>query len=352
MRTNYPGWRDNRREEDRDYGLNRNRRRESFGNQRDDEHVYRNQSNRYENDRGYRNYDDHRDYSEFNDRNANFRNEGGYPDRNFENERNFRDINPQSARQFKNDRDFDQYDSNYQRRFSDNQFRQEDTYGQDYGFERDQIDRDYRSNRYGSRNQDYGSTRTNYGNIGRDRDYYNDDPRSNPRGTVMGRMNGPTEYDRSGMQSTTGNFYGSEERNYGVGRQSQQSFRGKGPKGYERSDSRIKDDLNDAFADHSSLDPSDIEISVSSGTVVLKGMVDSKWAKRASEDLAESVSGVKNVENHIHVKSQSKDSSSTTGKSSSSQSSAISRDNDSSEKQKSSTANSSNNGGKSKSPMV
>jgi len=79
-------------------------------------------------------------------------------------------------------------------------------------------------------------------------------------------------------------------------------FRGKGPKGYVRSDERILDDVNDRLSDDPYLDASDIEVSVSSSEVLLTGFVSSRPDKRRAEDLAESVSGVSHVQNNVRVK--------------------------------------------------
>lgn len=79
--------------------------------------------------------------------------------------------------------------------------------------------------------------------------------------------------------------------------------RGKGPKGYTRSDDRIKEDVNDRLNDDSNLDASDIEVSVTGCEVTLSGTVKNRWEKRRAEDLAEAISGVKNVENRIKVNS-------------------------------------------------
>ena len=53
------------------------------------------------------------------------------------------------------------------------------------------------------------------------------------------------------------------------------------------------------------LDASDIEVEVSGGGDVLTGTVESRYAKRLAEDIAEEVSGVKNVENRLRVNQQS-----------------------------------------------
>jgi osmotically-inducible protein OsmY len=79
------------------------------------------------------------------------------------------------------------------------------------------------------------------------------------------------------------------------------NFRGRGPKGYTRSDDRIREDINDRLTDDYALDASEIEVSVDGGDVVLSGTVDSRFDKRRAEDIAEMVSGVRNVENRVRV---------------------------------------------------
>lgn len=79
------------------------------------------------------------------------------------------------------------------------------------------------------------------------------------------------------------------------------SFRGRGPRGYRRSDERIRDDINDRLTEHDEIDASDIEVGVQNGEVTLTGMVDSRRTKRLAEVIAESVTGVTNVENRLRV---------------------------------------------------
>lgn len=81
------------------------------------------------------------------------------------------------------------------------------------------------------------------------------------------------------------------------------SFRGKGPKGYVRSDERIKEDVSDRLSDDDSLDASDITVGVSGGEVTLTGYVDSRQAKRTAEDCAEQCAGVRHVQNNLRVRS-------------------------------------------------
>jgi len=83
-----------------------------------------------------------------------------------------------------------------------------------------------------------------------------------------------------------------------------ESMRGKGPKGYRRSDERIQEQLNDILTDDDMLDASNIEVTVKNGEVSLSGTVNNREAKRRAEDLVESISGVNNVENRIKVSTE------------------------------------------------
>lgn len=79
------------------------------------------------------------------------------------------------------------------------------------------------------------------------------------------------------------------------------SHRGKGPRDYRRRDERILEDINDRLCDNAYIDASEMEVSVSSGDVVLAGRVEDRESKRLAEDIAESVAGVQNVENRLRV---------------------------------------------------
>jgi hypothetical protein len=77
--------------------------------------------------------------------------------------------------------------------------------------------------------------------------------------------------------------------------------RGKGPKNYTRSEERIMEDVCKQLSDDSFLDASGIEVSVKDGDVTLNGVVESRYSKDRAEDLAEDVTGVKNVQNNLRV---------------------------------------------------
>jgi osmotically-inducible protein OsmY len=130
--------------------------------------------------------------------------------------------------------------------------------------------------------------------------------------SYRGSYSGGGTYGVGGLQSgswgTSGGsgwnrpMSGSMERYGSEGMQGERSFRGRGPKGYTRSDERIREDVNDRLTDEDSIDAGEIEVSVESGEVTLAGSVPDREMKRRVEDLVESLSGVKNVQNNLRVK--------------------------------------------------
>ncbi|HEV2563521.1 MAG TPA: BON domain-containing protein [Microvirga sp.] len=80
--------------------------------------------------------------------------------------------------------------------------------------------------------------------------------------------------------------------------------RGRGPKGYQRSDARILEDVNDRLTEDPHIDASEIEVRVEGREVTLTGTVNSRFEKRHAEDLAESVSGVTHVQNNLRIQQQ------------------------------------------------
>jgi osmotically-inducible protein OsmY len=78
-------------------------------------------------------------------------------------------------------------------------------------------------------------------------------------------------------------------------------FVGRGPKGYQRSDERIREEVCDCMTEDPMLDASEIEVDVRQGEVVLCGSVSSREQKRRAEDVAERISGVRDVTNQLRV---------------------------------------------------
>jgi hypothetical protein len=86
--------------------------------------------------------------------------------------------------------------------------------------------------------------------------------------------------------------------------QGEQSFRGRGPRGYKRSDDRIREDVCDRLTEDHDIDASDIDIKVEAGEVTLEGTVDERRFKWLAEEIAARCSGVVEVHNHLRVKRQ------------------------------------------------
>ena len=83
--------------------------------------------------------------------------------------------------------------------------------------------------------------------------------------------------------------------------QGQGSYRGRGPRGYIRSDARILEEVNERLCDDPIVDATDIEVRCDQGCVVLEGKVPTRWMKHRAEDIADSISGVKDLDNRIQV---------------------------------------------------
>ncbi|WP_421693915.1 BON domain-containing protein [Aestuariivirga sp.] len=89
-------------------------------------------------------------------------------------------------------------------------------------------------------------------------------------------------------------------------RREMDEHRGRGPKGYTRSDDRIREDVNDRLTEDGWVDASEIEVQVSSSEVTLTGQVNSREEKRRAEDIVEAISGVRHVQNNIRVKDRNR----------------------------------------------
>jgi osmotically-inducible protein OsmY len=82
----------------------------------------------------------------------------------------------------------------------------------------------------------------------------------------------------------------------------QASHRGRGPKGYKRSDARIQEDINERLTEDPYLDATDIDVMVQDGDITLTGVVLSREDKRRAERLAEDISGVRDVQNNLRLR--------------------------------------------------
>ncbi len=78
-------------------------------------------------------------------------------------------------------------------------------------------------------------------------------------------------------------------------------YTGRGPRGYRRSDERLRDEVVQKLTHHGQLDAHGIDVQVDQGEVTLTGEVDNRQAKRLAEDLAASVPGVVDVHNRLNI---------------------------------------------------
>lgn len=174
---------------------------------------------------------------------------------------------------------------------------------------------------YGQGSQGYGQGSQGYGQTSR----HDENQWQRGQGTTRGGQGSWSSQQQYGQTGRSGSqadgwsgepdemrwgrqqgLYGSSE--YGGYISSQRSQRdyqshvGKGPKGWQRSDERIREDVNETLARHPEIDASEIEVRVQNCEVTLTGNVDDRRTKRLAEDIVENVFGVKDVENKIKVK--------------------------------------------------
>jgi hypothetical protein len=75
-----------------------------------------------------------------------------------------------------------------------------------------------------------------------------------------------------------------------------------GPKGYQRSDERLREDISERLMEARHIDSSDVTVTVSGAKVVLDGTVPERRMKHAIEDLVDACPGVQDIENGIRVR--------------------------------------------------
>lgn len=120
---------------------------------------------------------------------------------------------------------------------------------------------------------------------------------------------GPSAHDRMEQAHSSGSAFGYESPDLARemdeaddGSADRVTYRGRGPRGYRRSDVRIAEEVIDRLTDDDFLDASGISVNVTDHEVTLDGTVDSGWAKRRAEDCAEIVLGVTHVQNNLRVR--------------------------------------------------
>lgn len=172
--------------------------------------------------------------------------------------------------------------------------------------------------RYASQQQDYGlgsdvyASRHSY-DMGRNPDPANRSFDNYGRSDIHGRdmMNrnsfdendyGRQSYYRTARSNPSSTYQGSYEATPSAGAYGlSKNFAGRGPKGWQRSDENIREQVCDRLEQDPHIDASEIEVNVASGVVTLAGKVDTRSTKRRAEDIVEGLAGVKDVRNELSV---------------------------------------------------
>jgi osmotically-inducible protein OsmY len=193
------------------------------------------------------------------------------------------------------------YEEPYQRSYGGEQQRY--GYGRS-GYYSEPSRRGYRGRRSGEAYGAYDYDRYEYGERSREPYYqrgYEGEYREPYYRGGRGRGEERGIFERAGDEIRS--WFGDEEAERRRRRDEMRKgiYAGRGPRGYRRSEERIREDINDRLTDDWYVDASDIEVTVNNGMVTLTGRVESRDEKRRAEDLAESVSGVNDVSNQLRV---------------------------------------------------
>ncbi len=154
---------------------------------------------------------------------------------------------------------------------------------------------DYGAGSWGSGNYGAGSWLGENHGEWRDRDFARGRSYGRDRGYDRDRGDDRGFFERAG--DAVAKWFG-EDDDYGRRRE---SYRGKGPSNYTRTDERIREDASERLTDDWSVDARNIEVKVSNGEITLDGTVRTRDQKRRAEDLVEDLSGVKHVQNNLRV---------------------------------------------------
>ncbi|MBV8743068.1 MAG: BON domain-containing protein, partial [Sinobacteraceae bacterium] len=75
-----------------------------------------------------------------------------------------------------------------------------------------------------------------------------------------------------------------------------------GPKGYQRSDERLREDISERLMHSHHIDSSDVTVQVSGGKVLLEGTVPDRYMKHEIENICDAAPGVQDIENRLRVR--------------------------------------------------
>lgn len=138
--------------------------------------------------------------------------------------------------------------------------------------------------------------------FGMDLDFLNDVDSGAPRRPAS--RDRPREQDQGAWAGFEYGWRGEPNRQRAVYREVWNApgpYQGMGPRNYQRADARIKEEICEILTANGRIDPSDLTIEVNQGEVTLSGAVHRREEKYLAEDIAASVSGVKDVHSAIRT---------------------------------------------------
>lgn len=137
----------------------------------------------------------------------------------------------------------------------------------------------------------------------RDRGHWTDRDRDGRTGLAEFADNDRASYYSGYAQPPYRDDYSTRERGFNPDPYyTRTSYTGRGPRGYQRTDERIREDVCDRLTEDHDIDASDIDLKVEAGEVTLEGTVTERRLKWLAEEIASSCSGVVDVHNHLRVK--------------------------------------------------
>jgi hypothetical protein len=139
--------------------------------------------------------------------------------------------------------------------------------------------------------------------------------RSEPRAAVTDRIpHVHSRNDITGTRFSTGERYAGDRSwadvgvrsvrpgQHGVVDRDQQSFRGRGPRGYQRTDARLHEVICERLTDDPQIDAGGISVKVERGEISLEGEVPDRRTKHHIEDVVDEISWSAPIYNRLRTK--------------------------------------------------
>ncbi len=115
-----------------------------------------------------------------------------------------------------------------------------------------------------------------------------------------GRYGGAERGWAAGLPHPSGMGIGGVPSSYEDGARPK-SYRGRGPRGYARSDDRLRELVCEALTEDDRVDATNVEVTVTNGEVTLAGEVEDRQMKRWAEECVDQIAGVRDVQNRLRV---------------------------------------------------